>query len=286
MAVTLVTRAPFAYYPKTRRDARLKEKLQIKPEDSANDSISCPGCGKPLAVGSIICVECGYDMRSRRRIRAAGERMPSPIVLLGVLIGALAAAAVLYVRWKNDGTHPAPPPATAAQPPAAITEHRVADSPADAAPAGEAPASVEPATATAEATVTETSAEPASSGVNAESAAENTEEDWAELAARHLARLRAEADRRSPMFELGKAVELRLTNGLVRRGIFRGLDGSALLLEAEERESIPLDKLDRNTRLRVDSAYRERYLEYLTRQRIAEMRRARERAINATPGGG
>jgi hypothetical protein len=238
-----------------------------------------------LAVGAVICVQCGYDTRTRRRVGEAGARRPSPIVILGLLLVALVSAAVLYLRSLDDGVRPSPPPAL----PAAATapgELSPPEPPTAAAPAAETAAPTETASPAAEGTASETRAESAPSVAASESAPTEPEIDWAELAARHRERLRAEADRRSPMFEPGESVEVRLANGLIRRGIFRGLDGDALRLEAEESETIPLDKLDRNSRLRADAAYRERYLEYLTRQRIAEMQRARERTINASPGGG
>lgn len=69
-------------------------------------------------------------------------------------------------------------------------------------------------------------------------------------------------DRDLPLFTPGQRVELRRADGLIYRGTFLGLhDGLALIVNQEERERVPVEKLDRESRMRCDVAYRERMLE-------------------------
>ncbi len=257
----------------------MSERLQLKKEEEpAHESMSCPACGKPMAVGAVICVQCGYDLRTKRRVGSAAGRKPSPIVVLGLLLVVLAAGAVAYLRSLDDGVQPTPVP------PPPVMNPAGPETPAEAAPAAEAtPAEGEAAPASAQTPADVPAAAPAEGGAGeAETPASPAEPeiDWAEVAARQRERIHAEVDRRTPMFDPGDAVELRLGNGLIRRGVFQGVDGAALRLETEADtiDTIAFETLDRNTRLRVDAAYRERYIEFLTRQRIGEMQRARAQA--------
>ncbi len=41
-----------------------------------DDSSRCPKCGASMAVGSVLCVNCGYDMRSKAKVAAAAPSKP------------------------------------------------------------------------------------------------------------------------------------------------------------------------------------------------------------------
>lgn len=253
----------------------MSERLQLKKEEPAREEMSCPGCGKPLGVGAIICVQCGYDTRTGRRVDASGGRKVSPVLIIGLVLIIVAAGAVVYLRSLDDGISPTPPPAPVAAAPESPSQEPPPASPesapapvAETAPTETAPP-VDGTTASELIAVTETNA--------AEQAPEPAPEiNWEEVAAQQRNRIQLELDRRTPMFQVDESVELRLANGFIRRGIFRGASGGEIQLEEEGQgiQKIAFGQLDRNTRLRVDDDYRERYVDFLTRQRIAEMRRA------------
>lgn len=248
------------------------ERLQLKKDEPAQEQLTCPSCGKPMAVGAVLCVQCGFDTRTGRRMGEFGARKLSPLLTIGLLLVALSAGFVLYLRSLDDGIQPTPIPVPPSDSPVALAAGTTEPDAAPAAPA-EAPAPTDTAESSGPASSTET---------NVEATADTSEEpaapaiDWEEVAARQQDRIKAELDRRTPMFAEGESVELRQGNGLIRRGIFRGLLNNTIQLEVEEKavQEVPLDLLDRHTRLRVDVEYRARYVDYLTRQRIAEMKRA------------
>lgn len=249
----------------------MSERLKLKKEEPAREEMSCPGCGKPLGVGAVICVQCGYDTRTGRRVDASSGRKISPVLLIGLALVIGAAGVVVYLRSLDDGVRPTPPPASVtaapeapAPEPAAAPEEPSAPAPASE-PAVEAQATAETHAPAAAQEAPLTADEPPQPEIN-----------WEEVAAQQRDRIQVELDRRTPMFQEDESVELRLANGFIRRGIFRGATGGEIRLEEEGQgiQKIAFGQLDRNTRLRVDDDYRERYVDYLTRQRIAEMRRA------------
>jgi hypothetical protein len=69
-------------------NARLNEVLPVKPSDAVPAVLlpvdgKCPECGKELAEGAVLCIECGYDLRTGRKrttrhARAEEEPEPQP----------------------------------------------------------------------------------------------------------------------------------------------------------------------------------------------------------------
>ncbi|MCS6771702.1 MAG: zinc ribbon domain-containing protein [Kiritimatiellae bacterium] len=282
----------------------MSQRLQLKKEQPPSDAQDCPGCGKPLPGGAVICIECGYDTRTGRRIGESGRRKNSPVVIAGLILIIVGAVTTLYLRSKETGTVPAPASAadsesspSAPEPSAetstpeslapattepALTAEAPTTATAESAPAAEAPApaSSEPASATAAeepaAPSAPTTPEPETTAVAEEPHVESAPAiDWEKVEQDQRQRITAEMDRRAPFFASGQLVEFRLTNGLVRRGTYQGRDAESARLKADGNEviTIPIVSLDRNTRIRVDADYRQRYIEFLARQRVAEFRK-------------
>lgn len=260
----------------------MSERLQLKKEPPPPEIISCPGCGKPLAGDAVICVQCGYDTRTGRRVGEAGKPKLSPVLILGIVLVIVGAGVSIYLRSQDDGVVPTPPPASV-QPevasqqdavPAEVAQAEATSASATASETESEPTSAAPAEGETASASTEMKGDATTSSVSTEPP--EPEIDWEEIAARQRERIETEMNRRVPMFAVGSLVEFRLTNGLVRRGIFEGADdqGAHLKGEAGEKQVVPIESLDRNTRLRIDKEYRTRYFDYLTRQRVAELKRA------------
>jgi hypothetical protein len=57
------------------------EAIQTVPPPPSGTDGKCPGCGKNLAVGAVLCIECGYDLRSGRKretVHALTDEEPPP----------------------------------------------------------------------------------------------------------------------------------------------------------------------------------------------------------------
>lgn len=85
------------------------------------------------------------------------------------------------------------------------------------------------------------------------------------------ARLVKSLDQSRPLYVYGDSVELRRKNGRMHRGVFLGVyDDLALVVYGDIRDRVPLDELDRDSRIRTDPVYRERMIEarieYLVRR--------------------
>ena len=74
--------------------------------------------------------------------------------------------------------------------------------------------------------------------------------------------LREALEQSKPLYQKGDRVALRRADGLVYRGIFLGVhDGLALIVDGETRERVAVSRLDHDSRIRCDEAYRERMVE-------------------------
>lgn len=50
-----------------------KAVLEVPPAERAAPARACPGCGKALPPNAVICVECGYDTRTGKRLRGVAR---------------------------------------------------------------------------------------------------------------------------------------------------------------------------------------------------------------------
>lgn len=243
----------------------MSSRLQLKRDEENQDDASCPSCGAAMAADAVVCLACGYDKRTGRRADDAPPPRNNPIVL--AVLGILIVGALGVTAYRLMGKPAAAPESPAPQAPAAPVE---------------APVSA-PAPEPTVATPVETNAAPEAPAAAAEPAAAETPEpepDGDALAAEQRAWAAAQVDKVAPMFSSGEHVELRLTNGIVQRGVFRGVEEDGLRLEtaATDVRLVPLASLDRGTRVRADSGFRDRYIEFRARQRAQELQKLREAA--------
>lgn len=265
----------------------MSSKLQLKKDEPADESLTCPSCGAPMPVAAVICIQCGYNTRTKARVGDDVERKrPTLLIVAGaaLIIGAIAFVAL---RSLNSSSETMPPPvattpaATTSAPAPNVTSTETTGAESNAA--AEATADAPPASAPESASETNGS-DAAATGVQPETEqpAEPAEPaiDWAAIETEQMERATAELDRRAPMFELGEAIELRLTNGIIHRGIFQNLRAGTLFLAVTTNDvvELPVESLDRGSRTRVEPEYRERYIEFFVRKRIAEMQHSQTNA--------
>ncbi|MFH0908964.1 MAG: hypothetical protein V1929_09395 [bacterium] len=211
---------------------------------------TCPSCGAAMPDSAVICITCGYDKRTGRKVNEpppsrTGYRIASTVIAIGIALG---------VRSCFSRTPPVPP-----APPHAAEAERPA--PAGANPTwNAAPVAAAVPTGSAVAVV------PAPA-VTSAPAIDTNERALAERAAREQEKketFRVQLDAKYPLFAPGETVALRMTNAMIRRGMFKGnTPGALVMVEAAADEvTVPFAELDLATRLRCDAEYRARYLDY------------------------
>lgn len=250
----------------------MSSKLQIKKEEPIEESLTCPSCGAPMLPGTVLCVQCGYDTRTKQKAGGDVKSKPSPLLIgaLGVII--LGAIVIVILRsLPSSSTPPPPPPQATAPAPAMVADTNTAEEVQAEATASEAAATEsEPEVAQEETADTEEVIE--------EEEPTEPKVDWAAIEAEQLERATAALDARAPMHEIGEVVDLRMTNGIVQRGTFTAVNGNTLSLEVapDDVRTVPMVALDRASRIRMEPDYREGYIQYVVRQRIMEMQRTAE----------
>ena len=238
-------------------------KLAIRREEPvAASGMNCPSCGVTMPPGAVLCVECGYDVRKGVRL---GETIGWPPYVRWLIAGA---GVIIVVMLVKTFLRPHAISEIAAPPPAAWVE------PA-AAPAAEA-AKPEPAPAPAE-----TNAAPAPLPVpaapvetnQAAAAPEVDPEELARLEADYRASLKGRLDQQQPLYRPGDLVELRKVSGLVIRGTLKGADARGAVVVREEGEAVvPLAELDRESRIRCDAEFRDKFIEFIVRKNMRSIR--------------
>lgn len=232
--------------------AEPRAKLQVKQDGIISGSYKrCPMCDTTADADAVICVHCGYDWRSGRR-----PDMPTPapassqrlviVIAAAVAAGVLAGAVAIKIGRRPA---PAPTPPAVAQVP----------QPAPGPPPPPAPAPAQ------------TGGVPAAAEPPAEPEGPSPEE-LAHTEALYRLELHQELDRRLPMCEKDTEVALRMDNGLVCRGTFVGVKhGVAVIMQDGNSQEIPLQELDRTSRLRIDKDYRDRLVDFRVRRRMQKL---------------
>ena len=250
--------------------------LRLKPEETDEEppASACPSCGAPLEADAVICVQCGYDIRAKRRVTPGQPARANPLLIGALLLVIVGALAVVFLRAGSGDSAPAlvvqqaaPAPQTAL--PAATEPEPAppAPTPSDVVPIPAPAPQLESPPAATEPEQVEAAAEP--------DTPQEPEVDWAAMQTELRARAESDLDRRAPLFATGELIELRTTNGIIQRGVFRAMAEGQLTIAVTTNDTrhVPLVALDRNTRIRLDADYRSRYLDYVVNQRIAEMKK-------------
>jgi hypothetical protein len=241
----------------------MSSKLQLKHDQADEGQGKCPSCGAAMAEGAVLCVACGFDTRTGRRADDTPPPKHNPVLIASLALVVVAAGVIAVIRATGSGQEapvPSPIAAPAAPPPAATSP--IAPPPGSAAATNASATNVQ-----VEASVTQvdTSAPPA-----------EPEVDWTAIEHKQRELAAAQLDKVAPFFEAGQPVELRMTNGIVHRGILRALTDELLTLEIASNDvrQINLSALDRGTRVRADLDFRDRYLDFHAHQRVREQMKA------------
>lgn len=235
--------------------------LKFKQDETTPVENRCPSCGASLVEGAVICVQCGYDFRSGRRVDEEAAPRMNPLVIAGVAL--LVAVAAGLVAWRMLTAEPPAAPIASLPPSTPV----VADV-APAVPTPVAPTQViavvaeTQGVAVVEAPVAETNQVP-----------EEPALDPAVVEAEQRVAVIEQLDIKAPMFNAGETVELRYTNGVVQRGVFVSSQEEGLTLQTGSNQTRAVDfvLLDRASRVRSDPQYRERYIEFHTQQRTQKI---------------
>ncbi|HOE00480.1 MAG: zinc ribbon domain-containing protein [Kiritimatiellia bacterium] len=219
----------------------------------------CPSCKAPLDREAILCVNCGFNLQTRKKTSGA---KPNFGLLLAIgLILVLMVGGIIYLLQPAD----TPPPPVFTLEPAKVTTLAAPSQPAASAEAVTAPAEPTPAPAI------EAPPAPPPKPTAEELAAQKAVEEEAAFRAKKAQaeqNLRLQLASREPPYQLNDAVELRRKNGVVVRGTFSGYGGTGpdrvILLATPTGEiGIPLNQLDPPSRRRVDPEYREAFIQHV-----------------------
>lgn len=235
-------------------------KLQVKQGSPVATAYrNCPSCGALAQEEAVFCVQCGYNFKTGRRYAETAARTKLiRNVLASVALLVLCGVAFMVIRSRLDslksGEQSAEQPRTAPMPAASATS-----TPAMvAAPAGE------PTVATVE-----TEGAGALSNVLEQSDIDST---LGKMAQDFKAALEAQLDKKYPRYAKGEAIALRKSNGMVQRGTLDVVTLTLVVLIQNGRHTeIPLAELDRETRLRCDPVYREKWIDAQVKKRFKDL---------------
>lgn len=226
---------------------------------------ACPACKAQIARDAVLCIHCGYNLKTRRKAEGSGSNKGLFILLgAGLVVVAIGAA---YLLWPASEPLPPPVATSAAQPavaPAAVT----AAAPAPTAPVP-APVTNEPAPAAAPAEPVAPPPPPAPTAD--ELAAQKAAADKAAFEAKKIQaeqNLRLQLASREPLYKVNEPVELRRKNGVVDKGTLTSFSGTGtdrvvLVATPTGEVGIPLIQLDGPSRRRVDPEYREAFIQHV-----------------------
>ena len=245
--------------------------LMLKKEDEPAPT-RCPSCGAALVEGAVICVQCGYDFRSGRRVDEEVAPRRNPLMLAGVALLVAVAAGLVGWRMLSMETPPMPPPVTESAPapvapaaPAPVAEP-IAQVTNAAPEVASAPSLAPDATAVATGAVVEATGE-----TNAPPAVPALDPVVVEAEQREV--VVTQLDQMAPLYEVGEVLELRLANGLVQRGQFasRAEEHLVLTVASNETRTVEFTLLDRGSRVRSDPQFRARYIDHHVQQRVQKI---------------
>jgi hypothetical protein len=238
--------------------------LKLKLDETTPEETRCPSCGASLAEGAVICVQCGYDFRSGRRVDEEVAPRTNPLMIAGVAL--LVAVAAVLVAWRILSSDTTVAPVVVPPPSVVVVAEVVPPAPIPVAPTQEV------AVVGAESTVVAVAESPESI-VETNEVPDVPALDPAVVEAEQRAAVTEQLATKAPLFAAGEAVELRYTNGVVQRGVFvsRQEEGLTLQTGSNLTRVVEFILLDRGTRVRSDPGYRERYIDFHAQQRTQKI---------------
>jgi len=248
-----------------------RPRLQVKKDTTITGSKRCPACGGTMAADAVICLQCGYDTRTGlAHGTSTGMAVKAKSILFILLLILLLSVAWLAWRHFYGGSGPIGELPSISNPSVASA---VSESPSEqeSGPLDEATALLNEPTGETDAEKAEAMEIPA---VEEESAAGGAEEksDITSVLARDRVWLKAQLDKKYPLYKIGTEVELRRSNGLINRGLLTQVGRTSVMLQVGEQwTEVPFNVLDRTTRLHCDKKFRDKFVEYKLRQRQKQL---------------
>ncbi len=226
----------------------------------------CPSCQAPIARGAVLCIHCGYNLKTGRKTdNGNGTALNRNLAAVAGAVLVLVAAGAAYLLWPESQTPP-PAPVSSAPPTAVEPPPPPAAPPAPAA-APEAPLVEAPAALPIETNAPAMPAGPTPGEIAAQEA-EAARAAFEEKKFEAEQNLRFQLDTRQPLYVQNERVELRRKNGIVDKGTLTGFAGAgtgrvALVATPIGEIGVPLAALDTPSRLRLDEEYREAYIQHM-----------------------
>lgn len=252
----------------------------LRDAPDLSGSQACPSCGATIARDATLCIHCGYNLETGEKPQQASWLSQNRnLVILLAVAGVILLGGAAFFFWPDSPPTPFVP-----------SEPVVA---ADAAPAESTIAEPAPEEADAEAEEDTSAEDEAARKAEEERLAREAEEARMEAERAAFAAKKAAAEKacrqqlanQSPLYRLGDTVELRRQNGFFHKGELKRFSGKgkerhAIVITPLGEVDVPLESLDRASRLRMDPAFREAYIAH----RVAAQFHSPENDAGATAG--
>ena len=243
----------------------------------------CPKCGAKAPADAILCVQCGYNFKTGKKVGGGLPPETKRLIILGAVAGVILVGALVWFLLPKEEEFVPPVPTRSEEQIAADREAaRLAREEKLAAEKAakekeeadkKAAAEAEKARLEAEkeaALQAQAEAEAAAARAAEEAAAAEAEaqrQAFEAKKAQALETFRARLDQTEPMIQPGETVELRTRNGLVQKGVFKrygrrdGIRFAVLETELNGTLEIPIQDMDPATRRRCDAEFRATYIQ-------------------------
>lgn len=234
-------------------------KLQIKMGSPVATAYrNCPACGGLIQEDAVFCVQCGYNFKTGKRYGEVGARAKMIRNLLaGTGLVILCIAVLVLVRSLRGSSDTGMTPEITDAPMAVVATTSVPTAVAAVAPGETASTATDLEGAEALSNVLEQT--------DIESALAQMEQDFKNT-------VKAQLDKKYPAYAKGEMVALRKSNGMVHRGTLEVVTRElAVIIQNGRHTEISLSELDRETRLRCDPAFREKWINAQVKKRFKDL---------------
>ena len=239
----------------------------------------CPKCGAKAPADAILCVQCGYNFKTGKKVGGGLPPETKRLIILGAVAGVILVGALVWFLLPKEEEFVPPANIPSEEQIAAdraareqkLAEEKAAKEKAEADKKAAEEAEKARLEAEKEAALqAQAEAEAAAARAAEEAAAAEAEAQRLAFEAKKaqaLETFRARLDATEPMIQPGETVELRTRNGLVQKGVFKrygrrdGVRFAVLETELNGTLEIPIQDMDPATRRRCDAEFRAAYIQ-------------------------
>lgn len=216
-----------------------ERKPHLLRDRAINGARLCPLCHSTLPEHATRCERCGHDLTPA----PPQASRPSAWVIVAILLAtalALLALGLLAFGLLRSRSNVSTPP--------------VQEAPVD----------------TQETAADEVAALPEPTPAEETDAEAVRQRELEEQKNRMRATLGKQLDQNRPPYTIGETVALRREDGMMLRGVVLEIAADRIVVSNAlgQTQTVAIDQLDANTRLRCDPAFRQRFLDYSTEQRV------------------